>query len=75
MKPSWNKITFGSLLPVAAAGLAWGAGAPGLTAELAGGISFLVNANNALAGIREPRNRVENKPLAYVAHANISFRS
>jgi len=71
MKPTWKKITFGSLLPVAASGLAWSAVAPGSAlGNLAAGTSFLASAYNALYQIQEPRRRVENKPLAYVAHAH-----
>jgi len=72
MKPTWKKITFGSLLPIGASGLAWSAVAPGSTlGNLAAGTSFLASAYTALSQIQEPRRRVENKPLAYVAHAHM----
>lgn len=70
MKPTWNKIAFGSIAPLFGAGISLGAAEPENHLVYAGAaISFTAAAYQAIASIRDDRIRQLTKPLAYIAHA------
>ena len=70
MRPSWSKITFGSLVPLFGTGLALSAtGLSYSTVSIGSGLSFLGSAYNAIDSIKSNRIKAEVNPLAYLAHA------
>jgi len=71
MKPSWSKISFGSIAPLFGSGLAMIATDTGNKAAYTGaGLSFVATAYQALNSIRAERKRASALPLAYLAHLN-----
>lgn len=70
MKPSWSKISFGSIAPLFGSGLALSATGLNYSAVSVGsGLSFIGSAYQALNSIRSERKNAETMPLAYLAHA------
>lgn len=70
MRPSFAKVTFGSLAPLFGAGLALQATEQGNVLAYAGtAVSLAGAAYQAISSIRGPRLAHEAKPLAYIAHA------
>lgn len=70
MRPTWQKISFGSLCPLFGAGLAWQATETGNYLAYSGSaLSFAGTAYQAISSIRENRDRQTSMPLAYIAHA------
>jgi hypothetical protein len=69
MKPSWSKITFGSLVPIFGSGIALSTAGLNYSAVSAGsGLSFLASAYQAINSIKADREKAEVMPLAYLAH-------
>lgn len=68
MRVSFGRITFGSILPIAAGGLALAdaANPVGMGSAL---ISFAVAAQQAIASVGEPRKVAAKNPLAYLVRA------
>ncbi len=74
MKPSFSNITFGSLVPLFAAGLAWRETDAGNPVAYAGAaLAFGGAAYQAIASIRGNQKGLEHAPLAYVAKARLSL--
>jgi len=70
MKPTWKKVTLGSLSPVIGAGFTLHAMNTNDGLAYAGAaFTFAATAYQAIASIRRNRIKQINKPLAYVAHA------
>lgn len=70
MRPTFGKVVFGSLAPLFGAGLAIQATDPGNKVGYAGAALSLSGAiYQAISSIRGSRRAVENRPLAYIAHA------
>jgi hypothetical protein len=75
MRPTFGKLVFGSLAPLFGAGLAVQATDPGNKVGYASAALSLSGAiYQAVASIRDNRIAVENRPLAYIAHARQEFR-
>lgn len=74
MRPTWTQIHFGSLIPLAGAGMTWH-GTPPDTAGAYGGaaLTFAGVAYLALQGARS-RPPPATEPLAYVAFAKRAFK-
>lgn len=74
MWPTFGKVVFGSLAPLFGAGLAVQATDPGNKVGYAGAALSLSGAiYQAIASIRGGRRAIENRPLAYIAHARREF--
>lgn len=70
MWPSFGKVVFGALAPLFGSGLATQATDPGNTVAYTGAALSLTGAiYQAISSIRDNRRTVENRPLAYIAHA------
>jgi len=74
MRPTFGKVAFGSLAPLFGAGLALQAADPVSRVGYAGAALSLSGAiYQAISSIRGSRRTVENRPIAYVAHARREF--
>ncbi|MBM4928307.1 hypothetical protein HYO35_22425 [Vibrio parahaemolyticus] len=75
MSPTWRHITFGKIIPLFGAGFTVNAiDANEDTLAYAGAALSLAGvAYDAIASIRSDRERAQNKPLAYIAHAHRNF--
>lgn len=74
MKPTWDKITMGSLIPIFGSGLALYATETGNKVAYAGSaLSFVGAAYQAISSIRENKDQLMKRPLAYLAHSRIRF--
>ncbi|MDH6149442.1 MULTISPECIES: hypothetical protein [Paraburkholderia] len=75
MRPSWGKISFGSLVPLFLGGMSFTSAdistPGGLTVA---GLTFAVSAYQAITGVQGLTHVQERRPLAYVAHAHSKFR-
>lgn len=70
MKPTWQKVTFGSITPLFGAGFTLNA--TNINDELAyagAAFTFAATAYQAISSIRGNRSNQLKKPLAYIAHA------
>lgn len=70
MKPTWKKITLGSITPLFGAGFTWKA--TSINDELAyagAAFTFAATAYQAISSVRGSRANQLRKPLAYIAHA------
>lgn len=73
MQPSFGRVVLGALMPLAAAGAAVQAVPPGqAVASWGAAASLLVAIYTAVTSIQGPRT-IQNRPLAYVAHARSTF--
>lgn len=74
MRPTFGKVAFGSLAPLFGAGLTVQTTDPGNKLGYAGAALSLTGAiYQAIDSIRGSRMAVENRPLAYIAHARHKF--
>lgn len=70
MRPTWGKITFGSLIPLFGAGIALhGADTGNLELYAGTALSFAGAAYQAISTVSGNREQLLQRPLAYVAHA------
>lgn len=72
MQPSFNKVVYGALMPLFAAGIAWQAtNVENGTAFTAGGLAFGGAAYQALSSMKGNSSVSRGQPLAYLARAKI----
>jgi|GEM_PF-506684 hypothetical protein len=71
MKPTWKRISFGSISPLFGAGLAWYTTDTGNhLAYASAALSFAGAAYQAISSISDNRDKLLSRPLAYIAHAH-----
>jgi len=74
MRPTFGKVTFGSLAALFGAGLAVQAAEGGSkVGNAAAALSLSAAIYQAISSIAGSRRAIENRPIAYLAHARLEF--